>query len=138
MPATPRNRIRVFALLVILLAISAGLFARYQRTGADISTLIGFLAAYTGDTLWPIMFFFVGRFLFPTVSMWTIVASVLTLTLTIEFGQLWQPPWLQSARAWPIIGFVLGNTFLWSDVACLLVGVAIAVVADVVFRLINK
>ncbi len=126
------SRIRLLAALIIILVIPVGLFARSQRAGADPATLLGFLAAYTGDTLWPIMFFFIGRFVLPLANRWILVGLTLALTLTLEFGQLWQPDFLQWLREQPVIGFILGNTFIWSDTACLLVGSAIAVIIDMI------
>ncbi len=125
------NPMRLLAALVVVLVIPVGLFARSQRAGADPATLFGFLSTYVGDTLWPIMFFFIGRFVFPLANRWSLVACTLALTLTLEFGQLWQPATLQTLREMPVIGFILGNSFLWSDVACLLVGSAISLLLDV-------
>ena len=131
-------RTRLLAAVLVLLVIPIGLFARSQRPGADPATVLGFLATYAGDTLWPIMFFFIGRFAFPSAGRWRILACVLGLTLTLEFGQLWQPPTLQWLRTLPVIGFLLGNSFLWSDVACLLVGGLISVVVDALLSFIVK
>jgi len=129
--ATERiDRIRLLAALVVLLVMPLGLFARSQRAGADPATLSGFLSTHTGDALWPIMFFFIGRFVFPLASRWPLAASTLVLTLTLEFGQLWQPSALQSLREQPVIGFMLGNSFVWSDVVCLLVGSFISILID--------
>ena len=131
--ATERaNRIRLLAALVVLLVIPVGLFARSQRAGADPSTLSGFLSTYTGDVLWPVMFFFIGRFVLPLANRWPLAAFTLALTLTIEFSQLWHPAALEWLRKQPVIGFLLGNSFLWSDVACLLAGGSIAVLMDAI------
>ena len=119
--------VRLFALAVVLFVVPIGLIARSQRSEADSSSLAGFLASYTGDTLWPIMFYFAGVFCFPRASITKLATLVLVLTLGLEFGQLWQPDWLQMLRAQPGIGFVLGNSFVWSDVWCLLVGTGLAV-----------
>lgn len=124
------SRIRLLAALVVLLVIPVGLFARSHRAEADPATLSGFLATYTGDTLWPIMFFFIGRFVFPLADRWSLVAFTLVLTLTLEFGQLWQPASLQWLREQPVIGFMLGESFVWSDVVCLLVGSSISIFID--------
>ena len=129
---TRETRIRLVAVAVVLTVIPIGLYARSQRADADPTTVVGFLASYTGDTLWPIMFYFAGRFCFPHASTWKLTVFVLALTLGLEFGQLWQPDWLQWLRSQPGIGFVLGNSFVWSDVWCLLVGSAMAVALDVV------
>jgi len=130
------TRTRLLAVVTVLIVIPIGLFARSHRADADPSTLLGFLATYTGDTLWPIMFYFVGRFCFPKAKIVLLLAFVLVLTLTLEFGQLWKPPWLQHLRQQPGIGFVLGNSFIWSDVICYVVGAAVAVLMDT-FRLLS-
>jgi len=131
-------RARLSAALVVLLVIPVGLLARSHRAGADPATLSGFLSTYTGDTLWPILFFFLGRFAFPAANRRRIAAVVLTLTLGLEFGQLRQPEFLQWLRRQPILGFMLGNTFVWSDVACLLVGSVLAVLIDAILSVSLK
>ena len=125
------QRTRILAALVVLLVIPVGLFARSHRAAADSGTLTGFLATYTGDVLWPVMFYFIGRFFFPSANRWKLAATVLTLTLVIEFGQLWKSASLDWLREQPVIGFLMGNSFIWSDVACLFVGIAVAVGLDV-------
>jgi len=127
---TLANKNRLFALAVVLIVIPIGLLARSHRPDADPATLIGFLATYTGDTLWPIMFYFAARFCFPTARIVSLLLFVLVLTLTLEFSQLWKPPLLVYLRAQPGIGFVLGNSFLWSDVVCCLVGSFLAILID--------
>jgi len=124
------SRTRLFAIVIVLIVIPIGLFARSHRADADPSTWLGFLATYTGDTLWPIMFYFFGRFCFPNARVVSLLTFVLVLTLTLEFGQLWQPPWLQYWRRQPGIGFVLGNSFIWSDVICCVVGAGVAAIVD--------
>ena len=127
------GRLRWQAIGVVATVIPLGLFARSQRAGADASTFAGFLATYTGDTLWPIMFYFAVRAMAPTIPALRLFGGVLGFTLTLEFGQLWQPDWLQWLRAQPLIGFILGNVFVWSDVVCLGCGSVLAVILDGMF-----
>ena len=124
------TRTRLFAVLIVVVVIPIGLFARSHRADADSHTLLGFLATYTGDTLWPIMFYFAGRFCFPNAKFVSLLAFVLILTLTLEFSQLWKPPLLQYLRRQPGIGFVLGSYFIWSDVICCFVGSVLALAID--------
>ena len=126
-------RNRIFAAFVIVAVIPAGLISRHFRSSAASHTPTGFLTTYSGDTLWPIMFYFFGRFLLPKSSYRTLFIATIALTLGIEFGQLWKPPVLQWLREQPISGFLLGNTFLWSDVACCVLGAIIAVLIDLTF-----
>jgi hypothetical protein len=123
-------RIRLLAAIAVMLVIPVGLLARSLRAGADPATVPGFLATHAGDTLWPIMFFFVGRSVFPRACRWRLAAFTMGLTLTLEFGQLRQPAILQWLREQPVIGFLLGRSFVWSHVVCLVVGGAVAVVVD--------
>ena len=125
------TRSRLIAAIAVLTVILLGLFARSHRSGADSSTLPGFLATYAGDTLWPIMFYFAARFCFPRASRFALGTLALSITLTLEFGQLWNPPFLLWLRQQPISGFILGNSFIWSDVWCCLVGTFSAVLIDV-------
>ena len=122
-------------MITIATVIPIGLFARSHRTGADASAPLGFLATYLGDTLWPIMFYFMGRFCFPIASRRTLFTGTLAITLTLEFGQLWNPPVLLWLRQQPVIGFILGNHFIWSDVVCCVIGALLALLID--FVLVN-
>ena len=127
---TSANKIRLFAFAVVLLVIPIGLVARSHRPEADPTTPIGFLATYAGDTLWPIMFYFAAQFCFPAAKTISILIFVLALTLTLEFSQLWELPLLVYLRSKPGIGFLLGNCFIWSDVACCLIGSLLAWAID--------
>ena len=123
-------RTRLLAAFVVVAVIPLGLVSRSFRSAADVETAIGFLATYAGDTLWPIMFYFIGRFLLPRCSWVTLFVGTLALTVGIEYLQLWKPPLLQWLRAQPISGFMLGSTFIWSDVVCCSVGTVIAALVD--------
>jgi hypothetical protein len=130
---TTESRTRLLATLIIATVIPIGLFARSYRSGAASETFLGFFTTYSGDTLWPIMLYFIGRFIFPRASCGALFATVLAIALTLEFGQLWKPPILQWLRAQPITGFVLGNHFIWSDIVCCTIGAVLALLADSIF-----
>ena len=133
------NRTRLFAALVVFSVIPIGLFARSHRAGADPTNPIGFLATYAGDTLWPIMFYFAARFCFPAARIVSLLLFVLALTLTLEFSQLWKPPWLECLRSKPGIGFVLGSSFVWSDVVCCWAGSILAMLFDLFnYKLLSR
>jgi len=127
---TKTIRTRFIAASILAAVIPAGLIARSYRQGADSTTISGFLATYLGDTLWPIMFYFIGRGLFPNLSAKILLLGTLGITLALEFGQLWNPPTVHWLRQQPIIGFILGNHFIWSDVICCTIGSCIAILAD--------
>lgn len=128
-----KTRTRLLSAAVIATVIPIGLIARSHRIGANAATPLGFLATYLGDTLWPIMFYFMGRFCFPMASCRTLLLTSLSITLTLEFGQLWNPPTLQWLRQQPVVGFILGNHFIWSDVVCCVTGALLALLFDILF-----
>ena len=127
-------RSRILSVLIVLLVIPIGLFARSHRASADPATFMGFLATYTGDTLWPIMFYFMAKFCGPSARVTSLLVFVLVLTLSLEFGQLVQNPTLDWLRKQPGIGFLLGTTFIWSDVICCVFGALVGVGLDVFVR----
>ena len=116
-------------LALAVAVVAVGLVARYLRSAAP-----GFVTACLGDTLWAVMFFLLLGALLPRAATLTVAVLTLILTLAIEFSQLYHAPWLDRLRAVPGGGLLLGNTFLWSDVACLLVGAALAAAAEVALR----
>lgn len=119
----PRPRKAYLLLLAII--IPAGLVARHLR-----STHPSFLSEYAGDTLWPVVFFLGIGVAMPRVSTWIVAALTLGITAGIEFSQLIHGRWIDAARGVPGLGFMMGSTFLWSDVACIVVGTLIAAIGE--------
>ena len=54
-----------------------------------------------------------------------VCVGVCLLTVTLEFLQLWQPPWLQSIRATRLGQGALGSSFDWRDLPTYPLGCAI-------------
>ena len=46
-------------------------------------------------------------------------------SLDVEISQLYHAPWIDSIRRTTLSGLLLGFGFIWSDLACYAVGVAI-------------
>jgi len=126
-PPKPSNaRLRLIFLAIAIAVIPIGLVARSMRGDADGSTVPGFIATYLGDTLWAVLFFFTFAALLPRLT--TLRCAVLTLgvTLGIEASQLYHGEPLTTLRNFAPSRFLLGSHFLWSDIACLFVGTALA------------
>ena len=49
----------------------------------------------------------------------------------IEISQLYHAPWIDSIRQTTVGGLILGFGFLWSDLVCYALGVAIGVTIEV-------
>ncbi len=118
------------SLLFIAVAMAMGLVARAYRNEPYSNLLLTIVAAYSADTLWGFMCYFVARLFLPQAAIITLAIVTLLVTCGIEFSQLWTPSWLVGLRSVPTIGFMLGRSFVWSDIACLFVGVGAGSLMD--------
>jgi hypothetical protein len=98
------------------------------------SFLPSFLSEYAGDTLYALMVFFGLGCLFPKRSTWRVAAMAFGLCLCLEGSQLYHAPWIDALRHTRWGGLILGFGFLWSDLFCYAVGVALGVVLERLFR----
>jgi hypothetical protein len=90
----------------------------------------GFVLLYVGDVLWGAMFFVLFACLWPRGSTLRLGSWALATTELIEFSQLYRGSDIQRIRATAAGGLLLGHGFLWSDVACVALGVAVAALID--------
>jgi hypothetical protein len=120
---TPRNRwlLLGFAAIVLALGLSARTFA---------SSLPFFLSAYAPDTLWALLVFLVVLLLRPALPTHRAVLFALLLSYGIELSQLYQVPWINSIRDTRAGGLLLGHGFLWTDLLCYTVGIALGALID--------
>lgn len=122
MLSTHRNRF-VYAgltLLVLLLGLAS------RRFLGDVS----FSRAYVGDALWAMMVFFGFAVFFRRWSTKAVAATALLFSFGIECSQLYHAPWIEQVRATRLGGLVLGFSFVWSDLLCYSVGIALGVLLD--------
>lgn len=119
---TQRSRFRYVGLAAGTLLL--GLASR--RFAADPS----FIRAYAGDALWALMVFFGIAFVANRQPTRVVALLAGLFCFGIELSQLYHAPWIDSLRATRLGGLVLGYGFLWSDLLCYGVGVAIGAVID--------
>lgn len=117
----------VLIITVILLGISTRKYPSIFPT---------WLAKYSGDTLWALMVYLGIGFIFNKWSIKLTAASALAFSFLIEISQLNHSPWLDSIRHTTLGGLVLGYGFLWSDLICYTVGIAIGIIFE--YFCINK
>ena len=115
-------------LAVTLSIIVLGLASRKY---GDI--LPGFIAEYSGDTLWAAMVYFGLHFLFPSVPISKTAVIALLFSYCIEISQLYQEDWANAIRNTTIGALIFGHGFLWSDIICYTVGVMLSVLIDYCF-----
>lgn len=61
---------------------------------------------------------------------WQLALTALLICFAVEFGQLYQAPWIVELRAHPLGHLVLGSAFGWVDLIAYTAGVAIAALVD--------
>ncbi len=107
-------------LALIALAVILGLGSRRLA-----SRLPAFVAAYAGDTLWATTAFLGIGLLLPRASTMRVASLAMIVSLSVEVGQLYHAPWIDSIRRTTLGGLILGFDFVWSDLACYAVGVTL-------------
>lgn len=125
-----RNYKHLIYLAVTFAIILAGLASR--RYG---DLLPGFIAEYSGDTLWAAMIYFGARFLFSSASIFRAASVSLFFSYCIEISQLYQADWANTVRSTVLGALIFGHGFLWSDMVCYTVGILLAAIADYCFSL---
>jgi hypothetical protein len=118
-------RIRLVYLNAAVAAVLAGLASRRYR-----ERLPALLVEYAGDTLWALMLFLLVSAVLTGRPLMVRAAISLGLSFLVEISQLYHAPWIDSIRQNTLGGLVLGFGFLWSDLVCYSVGIAIGVVAE--------
>ncbi|WP_377476943.1 MAG: DUF2809 domain-containing protein [Microcoleus anatoxicus] len=112
-PIAPHHRFfkyRIALLISITVIIPLGYLVRFSHgpTPAWFNDSFGSIA-------YEIFWILLTVFLWPQASLVWTAFGVCLATCGLEFLQLWQPPFLQAARATLLGRLVLGNSFTWSD-----------------------
>ncbi|SIN99844.1 Protein of unknown function [Singulisphaera sp. GP187] len=123
----PRSRSRLFlaAILVVGLGLGSRRFAEFLPQPIRL---------YAGDILWALLVYLGLIFVRPSLSRSMAGTLALSFALLIEISQLYHAPWIDSLRANPLGGLVLGFGFLWSDLVCYGVGVSLGLLLDKALR----
>jgi len=111
---------RIASFLLIAVTIALGLLSRHFAV----------IPLFIGDILWATMIYFMVRFIFITKPVKIVVIVSISFCYAIEFSQLYKAPWIDGLRHTLFGRLVLGDTFLWTDLLCYTVGVAIGVLID--------
>jgi hypothetical protein len=118
------RRRKVYSFLIITVILS-GLASRY------FSNLLPYwVELYVGDSLWALNIFLMLGFIFITKSSFIIAIPAFIFSLLIELSQLYHTPWIDSIRAYKVIGIILGYGFRWTDLLCYFAGIAIGVIIE--------
>lgn len=119
------QRSRLACVGLAIATIVAGLASRQWP-----AALPRFIALYAGDTLWAAMVVWLLALASPRASTTRLASTALALAVVVEVSQLYHAPWIDGIRGTRLGALVLGQGFLWSDLACYAVGVGLAASAD--------
>ncbi len=120
-----RMQARGVYLLLAMMVMLAGLASRRYRNRLPL-----FIGTYSGDTLWGLMLYLLISALADRRSIWQRAWVAIAIAFAIECSQLYHAPWIDGIRQTTLGGLVLGFEFLWSDLVCYLVGIALGAVAE--------
>ena len=126
-----RTRITFFLCAVAVMFVGLA-SRRYQ------AVLPKFVGEYAGDMLWALMLFLLVSTLLAGRTVVSRATISLVLAFLVEIGQLYHAPWIDSIRNTTLGGLVLGFGFLWTDLACYIVGIIIGVLAECGLRRFSK
>ena len=118
-------RTRFFYIIAAVVVVFAGLASpRHPRQ------LPAFIAEFAGDTLWALMLFLLVSTLLAGRPIVARAAISLALAFLVEISQLYHAPWIDSIRQTTLGGLALGFGFVWTDLVCYSVGIAIGALAE--------
>ena len=115
----PKTKTRLYYFNVTFLVIVLGIFSRK----------IEGIPLFFGDILYAVMSFYGLRFLFKISPKWTFLFSIL-FCFSVEISQTIQWEWLNTIRKTLIGHYILGEGFLWSDLAYYTIGSLVAYIMD--------
>jgi hypothetical protein len=119
----PRNRLAYCALVLAVIAL--GLASR-KFPGLFPAAL----GKYPGDALWTMMVFFGLAVMAPRMTIARLTLWALAISYAVEFGQLYQAPWIVVVRAHPLGHLVLGTAFGWMDLVAYTAGAVVALLIE--------
>ena len=122
------DRSRILYAVLTFAVLGLGLASRSSAA----QNLPKFVSAYSGDTLWALMVFFLFAFVFRTSSSYRVAAYAGAFAAAIEVSQLFHFSWLEAIRSLPGMRLVFGYGFLWTDLLCYAVGILIGWAADTI------
>ena len=92
--------------------------------------LPAFVSQYAGDTLWALVVFLGFSVIAPALATSRRAGLAIGTSYAVEVSQLYHAPWIDALRHTTLGGLVLGFGFLWSDMLCYTVGVAVGAAVE--------
>lgn len=113
-------KIRICYFSIICLIIILGLLSRKLNS----------IPIFVGDILYAMMIYFIVRLFLVKFSSKNIAIISILICYTIEFLQLYQADWIIEIRNTTLGHLVLGQGFLWSDLAAYAIGIFLCYILE--------
>jgi hypothetical protein len=117
----------------ILGVIAAGLLLRSSML--DVSP---WLKKYGGVALWAMMIYAIIRCIRPRTKLCFSALLAFAICVSVELGQLYHAPWIDSIRATRLGALALGSVFNWPDLSAYAVGIIFGTSIDAVLQTRTK
>jgi hypothetical protein len=108
-----------------MLVVAGGLASRHIPVSAT-----SWIKLYLGDSLWALMVFIAIGIVLNKLSSRKTAILALAFSYLIEISQLYHAAWIDAIRHTSIGGLILGFGFLWSDLVCYFVGIAVGFLVE--------
>lgn len=115
---------RICYLVALAITIAIGLLSRKMP----------YVPAETGDALWAVMVFCMCRAIMVRKRLAIIALISLLISYCVEFSQLIQWNWLTQLRSTTFGHLILGQGFLWKDLAAYSIGIATIYICAILFE----
>jgi hypothetical protein len=122
----PARRSRAAYAALVVATIALGLASR--RFAPPLPDAV---RLYVGDVLWATTVYLLAATVWVRAPVAQLAGGALAFSFAVEASQLYHAPWIDSVRGTRPGALVLGFGFLWSDLACYTLGVAVAALVDV-------
>jgi hypothetical protein len=113
------NRNRFIYITLLLFTVLLGLASRHFADQLPV-----WVHLYAGDALWALMVFLLFAIIFNRTATLNLAIMAMAFSYIIEISQLYHAPWIDTLRAKPLVGLILGYGFLWSDILSYTIGIA--------------
>ena len=109
-----RHRWTIFSLIII---IPVGFYSKFYKGPADVWFNNSLSGAFYEIFWCLVLLLFLNK-----TTPWKIAAVVFLITCSLEFLQLWHPPFLEIIRSNFVGKTIIGTSFVWSDFIYYIIG----------------
>ena len=105
--------------------IAGGVIVLGLLSRSSLISPASFVGRYSGDALWALLVYLMFRWLFPAHSVIRSAVYASVFALAVETSQLVHAPWIDALRSIRLVHLLLGSGFVWSDLLCYAIAIAI-------------